>query len=457
MTDAQHIKEHDGPAQDWLREYLFSNPAQRIELAKGDIVLTQGIQNQRLYYLESGQLSGYFQPDNDDIMQLFTIQPHMLAGIYSFFYPNGSSYTTVKADKPSVVYYFDKEQLGDEDSEEYAKFLKHILPSIVNEIYFRQMKLVESTTEKHIALKRLYQSEKMATLGQLAAGLAHELNNAIGVLHNKTQWLTEQLKSNFAKQLDKGLFNLFNNGLDKGQSLSTAEVRNRKKSLVKNAKIDEACAKRLARIDLSESELKDIAKKCDITEIDQLTTIWEMGLALHDMGIAAEHTSHVVKSIKELGAQDHRLAEEFDLSKSINKALALLGSLTREIEINLDLKDGMNIHANEGKFIQVWVNLIKNAAEVLIQNEVKKPKITISSVSLGNEIDIFVQDNGPGIPSDIMVNIFQPEMTTKVSGISFGMGLGLSIVERIIVAAGGQVTVSSEPGNTTFKVTIPKT
>ncbi|WP_109831938.1 ATP-binding protein [Reichenbachiella versicolor] len=456
MTDAQHIKEHDGPSQSWLKENLFSNPDQRMVLEKGDIILTQGVQNQRLYYLESGQLSGYYQPENDEVMNLFTIKPHMLAGIYSFFYSKGSSYTTVKADKPSIVYYFDKSDLSEEGSEQHNEFLKHILPSIVNEIYFRQMRLVQSTTEKHIALKQLYKAEKMATLGQLAAGLAHELNNAIGVLHNKTNWITEKVKAYFSSQLDKNVYKYFEKGLQNGQELSTSELRSRKKAIQKKVKMDDIAAKKAARLDIEDQELNQIIHNGNISDLEQMSNFWEVGLALHDMSIAADHTSHVVKSIKELGAQDHKKAEEFDLNVSISKALALVKSLTNNIEVKLDLETNMLITANEGKFIQVWINLIKNAAEVLIQNNTTDPEITITSLTRSNEYDIFVHDNGPGIPTDIMTNIFQPEMTTKVSGISFGMGLGLSIVERIVVAAGGSVTVSSEPGNTTFKVSIPK-
>ncbi|MCB0298951.1 MAG: histidine kinase, partial [Calditrichaeota bacterium] len=66
-----------------------------------------------------------------------------------------------------------------------------------------------------------------------------------------------------------------------------------------------------------------------------------------------------------------------------------------------------------------------------------------------------VEDNGPGIPEDIRANIFQPNFTTKVEGLSFGLGLGLTIVQRLVDSYSGKISVTSKPGKTVFKILLP--
>jgi signal transduction histidine kinase len=447
---------NDIEALRWLRTKFFSNPEQRMDLKVDEIIMTQGEKNEKLYYVESGQLSGFLQPENGVATKVFTIGPNLIAGIYSFFSPDGNSYATVKADEDTVLYYVDKDEIPGEDHEDHCAFHKHILPVIVNEIYVRQIVLMKSASEKQAAMKKLFQTEKLATLGQLAAGLAHELNNAIGVIENKTIWLTDRLKEYFYDKSDSGAYRFFENGLKSGQAFSSSEIRERKRELQKKIKIDDNTAKKLARIDLTDDEIDHIAKNGTQDFMDRIDYYWQIGLALHDMNIAAGHTSHVVKSIKELGAQGHSTVRECDLSESISKALALLTSFTKNVEVELNLDSGLILQANEGKLIQVWVNLIKNATESLIQSRTNEPKILITSQSKRNEFEITVTDNGPGINKNVLPTIFQPNVTTKLSGQSLGLGLGLSIVQRIIVAMEGNIEVESAPGNTIFKISIPK-
>ena len=86
---------------------------------------------------------------------------------------------------------------------------------------------------------------------------------------------------------------------------------------------------------------------------------------------------------------------------------------------------------------------------------IPNPKLIIKSAHNDKYIMVSVTDNGPGIPKDIMNKIFEPSFTTKVGGLSFGLGLGLSIVQRIITEHDGKITVTSEPEKTIFTVSIP--
>ena len=105
--------------------------------------------------------------------------------------------------------------------------------------------------------------------------------------------------------------------------------------------------------------------------------------------------------------------------------------------------------------MQVWANLIKNAIDSMTQARTEAPKVTIVSGTRNNAIIVTIKDNGPGISKEVLGKIFQPSFTTKERGLDFGLGLGLTIVERIIHSYGGSITVKSKPGHTTFKIKIP--
>ncbi len=451
----RHIELAELTDMKWLRKKYFSSPDQRVTLKKGDKVLTQGKKNDRIFFVEEGILSGYNSLEGGEEIRLFSTRPGMIAGIYSFFSQDERSYTTVKADEDSVVYFVKKSQVPEEGDPEYPVFMKHMMPVIVNEIYLRQMRLMQSTREKHNAMNKLIQSEKLATLGQLSAGLAHELNNAIGVIQNKTIWLTENFKSLFGKKKEFEAFRFFENGLEKGQTLSSMEIRKRKRKLVDKLKLKESDARKLARIDLSEEELTFLSRRRSGDFINEVNNFWDTGLALHDMNVASSHTTHVITSIKELGKPHQDRLTSVNLSDTINKSLALLGSMLKHVELVLELDDSQFVNANEGKLVQVWLNLVKNAVESLINSKVKDPKINISVKRINGMTGIDIIDNGPGIKKELLPTIFQPNVTTKIEGISFGLGLGLPIVHTIINDLNGTIDVSSEPGNTIFKIQIP--
>jgi C4-dicarboxylate-specific signal transduction histidine kinase len=128
----------------------------------------------------------------------------------------------------------------------------------------------------------------------------------------------------------------------------------------------------------------------------------------------------------------------------------------KRVKVNIDVEEGLLLIAREGDLIQVWVNLIKNAIESVLNAGIDQPKITLKSEVTKRHYKIKIIDNGPGIPKDLQSSVFQPNMTTKVHGLSFGLGLGLSIVQKIVAGYGGSIFLKSIPGNTEFKVQFAK-
>ena len=110
--------------------------------------------------------------------------------------------------------------------------------------------------------------------------------------------------------------------------------------------------------------------------------------------------------------------------------------------------------ADRTELAQIWVNLIKNATDALKEAKTENPEIRVSYYSDGTFLFAEIQDNGPGIPQELQEKIFQPDFTTKKNGLSFGLGLGLTIVKRLVDSYEGEITIDSDKKKTIFKVKL---
>jgi len=184
---------------------------------------------------------------------------------------------------------------------------------------------------------------------------------------------------------------------------------------------------------------------------------WAIGASLHDMTNAARLATDVVRSTKSLAVPSAlRQQQDIRIGESIRKALALLGSPLRRVNVVLELEESLpTIRAGRSELVQIWSNLIRNAIESMAAGQTPDPTLTIRGHEEKEYIVVEITDNGPGIPPEIRERIFQPDFTTKGKGLTFGLGLGLPIVERIVSAYNGGVAVRSRPGETVFTVTLP--
>jgi hypothetical protein len=170
------------------------------------------------------------------------------------------------------------------------------------------------------------------------------------------------------------------------------------------------------------------------------------------MMVAAKQSAHVVQSIKLFGTQSSERSPGLNLNESIENALALLRHKVKNMNVHVNLDPLPPIIASMGELVQVWINIINNACEAVSPED---GKLDISSTATPEHITVSIRDNGPGIPDAIINRIFQPNVTTKKSGLSFGLGMGLPTVKRIVSSYQGTVDVSSSPSGTTFTVIIP--
>jgi signal transduction histidine kinase len=433
----------------WLKELYFADDSKQLVIEKGETLITEGNFNDRLYLIIDGTLKGYMRDENNEQNEVLRSTRNMFVGVYSFFGDEHVTHLTLVADERTKLAYIDQ-SVKEKNKERFAA---HFLPVIVHELHVRQLLAQRLTHHRTAAIKKLYEKDKMATLGQLAAGLAHELNNAVGVLAKNTEWLSRTF---LAYLKNKQLKELFESTFKQGQPLNTVSLREKRKQLEKRFGLPASVAKQLAKTSLNENQIDALLKE-NKKELETISVVTEAGIVLHDMEVAATHATHVVQSVRELGSQNTEQLAETSLYETISKSLALTKPILHDVTLNIVKETEGTLIANPGDLVQVWVNLIKNASESMKTSTTEGHVLTIHISAMDEKkYTVIIQDNGPGISEEMLPKIFEPSFTTKVTGLSFGLGLGLSVVKKIINHYKGNVRVESRPGNTRFIVQIPK-
>lgn len=444
--------EPDNPYRDLIDKW-FSDPEKRILLKKGEVLLNQHQPNEQLFLVVSGKLHGYLPDSMIQNYPAFEAEKGKFVGVYSYFSKEGKSYTEVRAAEDSEVAYYDR-PFTEHSKDELIDIMPSMMSVIVNEISNRQQFARYMARESQSHLQKLMKTEKMVTLGQMAAGLAHELNNSMGVLSSNLSQIEEFVKKCLGQRSREDL-KFFNLGLEKGQYLSSAEARKRRTEYEKKLKLSGNLSRKLAKTGIDVEDIKKVAGS-DLDKIEKIYEEWEAGTTLYDMNISTKQSTHVVQSVKQLGVSEHSWSKEVNVNSTVHEALAILRSLAKKVTVELELNEVDKFEAIPGELVQIWINLIKNALESMLSAKTKDPLLRVKSNQTKNNIEVSIQDNGPGIPENIKEKIFEPSFTTKIGGLSFGLGLGLSIVQRIVESHGGSIELHSIPGHTEFKILLPK-
>ncbi len=436
--------------QEAIVSKYFSKPEHEIALKKGDILLNQNEINEKLFYIKKGKLSGYL-PDKKISEPVFEASSNSFVGVYSFFSKDNKSYSRVVADEDSMVNYFDGNPfaLPDKDSNELLAFLFKI---VIMELRSRQHFAGQMAYEHEATLHKLIQTEKLATLGQMSAGLAHELNNTIGSLDGNLRQFEEDISNHINNDEIEIVKKYYRIGLAEGLKTTSAEARKARNQWEKVKGLDKRLIKRLAK---SGIDPKDLPK--DVEQLEKIASFWNVGHLLHDMKVATEQSAHVISSIKQMGISTQSWSKDVDINKTLKDALAIVRSLTNKVDLKVNYHEGItSIEACSGELVQVWINLIKNAVESLINHKVDRPTVVVSTRETEDSVLMVVEDNGIGIPVDIIEKIYEPSFTTKVRGLSLGLGLGLTIVQRIVDEHQGTINLTSKPGKTKFVIALRK-
>lgn len=249
--------------------------------------------------------------------------------------------------------------------------------------------------------QQLVNSEKMAALGRLVAGIAHELNTPMSVVVGNS-WSMKQ---------------------------SYHELQ---------AYLGDVVQKDCPQL-RSDPQLDDI-----LTELTEILTSSNQAIA---------HVSQIIQDLRVFSTQDNTVLHAFNLSQVIHRAINwVMNNVHYPISIIQSLDDNIIVLGNEGKLQQVMINLIRNATEAL--ETIPHPELQVSCAMQGDYARILVRDNGQGIPADRLDKIFEPFYTSKA--FNKGMGLGLSISYGLIQEMKGKISVWNHlESGAVFEILLP--
>lgn len=283
----------------------------------------------------------------------------------------------------------------------------------------RNLVLRKALVELKESQTQLVQSEKMASLGQMVAGVAHELNTPLGYVKNNVQLLRE---------LSAPVFEL-------------AEAQAALADCLNDPACDEA---RLAMALETAAEARaKAAPELLVEDFAQLFSDTLYGL---------EQIAELVVGLKDFARLDRAMSEEVDLNECIRSALVIArNGIKDKAETILQLGELPRIPCAPSQINQVLLNLLNNAAQAIDGFG----QILVKTWADDSAVFVSLQDSGRGMPPEVLARIFDPFFTTKPVG--QGTGLGLSISYKIIQDHGGQIRAASEPGRgTRFLICLPR-
>ena len=280
-----------------------------------------------------------------------------------------------------------------------------------------QYQRLQATLKKlHQAQEQLYHAEKMSSIGQLAAGLAHEINNPIAYVMNNFKPLDEYIQSMTGMlKMHEQFIQVLNNDDDQ----------------------------------IREQMLRSIAQQQNDSDIEFI--LEDVFSLVSESRSGLQRVCDIVTNLRTFARKDTLETEDVDLVECLNSTLKLVEHQTPSgISVETQLPDEAFTKANSGLMGQVFLNLVQNAIHAIDE----KGKVVISIAETDEQWQIQILDTGSGIPEEVRTKIFDPFFTTKPVG--KGTGLGLSTVYSIIQRHEGKISFDSAPGKgTCFRILLP--
>ena len=347
-------------------------------------------------------------------------------------------------------------------------------PELIRECHGVTSVLVHQMVDRARAFNAAdQQMEKMASLGQMSARLAHELNNPVSAIERNASLLPERLN-----EAERSARALGAAGLDTTHQaavealrqcclssgsqgvlspLEQAKREDRLTDWLVDHGVDEAVAVALAETNVTVEALDKLAATVDAESLNVIVQWAASGCSVHQIASeirgAAMRISGLVTAVKGFTHMDQpTVPEAVDLRSSIGNTVTILNAKARDKSAAIAVSIPKDLPKVRGIVIQlnqIWSNLIDNALDAIPQGG----RVEVTAARAARGVLISVVDNGPGIPEELRQRVFELFFTTKPVG--KGTGIGLDIVRRYVKDNNGDIEFNSVPGRTEFRVTLP--
>ena len=353
------------------------------------------------------------------------------------------------------------------------KFPAALFPELVQKMPELTTRLVALMSDRIREATRIEQQrDRLASLGKLSAGLAHELNNPASAAKRATSQLRDilikikhaslelgrrDLTSAQKSEIEKLEASFTQKDIVPPDALTISDLEDQIDSLLRSHGQNDLwqLAADLARKNIKPEMLESLFANLDAdtarAALVRIAASVEVASLLHEIESSTSRISDLVRAIKEYTYMDQSPVQNVDIVKSLETTLTILNhKLKQGVAVQRDYqKVPFLVNSFGSELNQVWTNIIDNAIDAMQG----KGELRVRTYRDDSCVVVEIGDNGPGISPEVKPHIFEPFFTTK--GVGEGTGLGLDTAQRIVKKHRGNIQFTSKPGDTRFQVWLP--
>jgi signal transduction histidine kinase len=432
----------------------FISQSEELRLKAGDTYFRQGDPADAMFVILEGQLQMRGELGGETI--IISINPGQVTGTLPF---SRMKQFTISARALTEV--------------RVLRFPAALFPELIQKMPELTQRLVGLMSDRIRETTRMEQQrDRLASLGKLSAGLAHELNNPASAAKRATSQLRDLLKrirdashelgrrdlsAAQKSEIEKMEATFVRHDEPPPDALTIADLEDQIDSLLRSHGQNDLwqMAADLARKNVKPEALESLFAILDTdtarAALVRIAASLDVATLLNEIESSTSRISDLVGAIKEYTYMDQTPVQNVDIVKSLETTLTIMNhKLKHGVVVRREYqKMPLLVNSFGSELNQIWTNLIDNATDAMDG----KGELKIKTYREDNFVVVEIVDNGPGIVPEIQSHIFEPFFTTK--GVGQGTGLGLDTVQRIVKKHRGNIQTISKPGETSFQVRLP--